>query len=221
MTVGAVLHSATRYDLLVPLYMLGRQQAFRQKLLRLVGLQSGESVLDVGCGTGSLAIVAKKRVGKTGTVYGIDESPEMLARAERKARKASVELVLQRAPAQALPFPGARFDVVLSTVMLHHLPRKARRQCAAEMRRVLKPGGRVLVVDFASTAREQRGLLTHFHRHGHVSPLEIVELLSAAGLTTVETGRVGIHDMHFVLAKVSAAPEKLALTLADRKHERS
>jgi len=87
--------------------------------------------------------------------------------------------------------------------MLHHLPRNARRQCAAEMRRVLKPGGRVLAVDFGSRGREQKGLFARFHRHGHVKPPEIIELLSTAGLTVVETGRVGIHDMHFVLAKAS------------------
>ena len=137
-TIGAVLHSAARYDLQVWLLTLGRERVFREKILRLVArLQPGEAVLDVGCGTGTLAIAAKEHVGPTGTVYGIDASPEMLARAEKKARKAGVEVVLKNAIAQALPFPDAQFDVVLTTIMLHHLPRKARQQCAAEMRRVL------------------------------------------------------------------------------------
>ena len=164
--IGAVLHSPVRYDLLVWLAMLGRERAFREKVLGLARLQLGETVLDVGCGTGSLAIAAKRHVGPTGTVYGIDASPEMLARAEKKARKAGVEVVLRNAMAQALPFSDAQFDAVLTTIMLHHLPRKARKQCAAEMRRVLKPGGRVLAVEFGLPAREQKGLLAHFHRHG-------------------------------------------------------
>jgi SAM-dependent methyltransferase len=104
--------------------------------------------------------------------------------------------------AQALPFPDAQFDVVLTTVMLHHLPRKARAQCAAEMRRVLKPGGRVLAVEFGLGAREQKGFLAHFHRHGHVKLSDIISLLSEAGLKIVESGSVGIRDLQFVLAKV-------------------
>ena len=73
-----------------------------------------------------------------------------------KARKAGVEVVFKNGLAQALPFPNAQFDAVLSTVMLHHLPRKARLECACEMRRVLKPRGRVLVVDFGGAAEEKR-----------------------------------------------------------------
>ena len=199
---GAVLHSAALYDLQVWLVTLGRERAFREKILQLARLQPGEAVLDVGCGTGTLAIAAKRHVGPTGTVYGIDPSPEMLARAEKKARKAGVEVLLKNAMAQALPFPDAQFDAVLSTVMLHHLPRKGRQQCAAEMRRVLKPGGRVLAVDFGLAAREQKGLLAHFHRHGSVKLPDMIGLLSEAGLNSVGSGAVGIRDLQFVLAKL-------------------
>src|SRR5688572_3378865 len=78
-TTGLVLHSAARYDLLVWLITRGRERAFREKVLRLARLKPGESVLDVGCGTGTLAIAARPLVGPAGAVYGIDASPEMIA----------------------------------------------------------------------------------------------------------------------------------------------
>lgn len=179
-TSGLVLHRAALYDLTLWLLSRGRESAFREKVLRLARLSPGEQVLDVGCGTGTLAIAAKRQVGTTGTVYGVDASPEMLARANRKVRKAGVEIVLKNALVEALPFPDGRFDVVLSTVMLHHLPGKLRRQCAAEIRRVLKPGGRVLAVDFGTSPSQKRGFVAHFHRHGHISLARMATVLVPA-----------------------------------------
>jgi ubiquinone/menaquinone biosynthesis C-methylase UbiE len=199
-TAGIVLHSAAWYDLVVWLALFGTEPAFREKTLRLARVESGESVLDVGCGTGTLAIAAKRLIGAEGSAYGIDASPEMVARATKKARKAGVEVVFKNAVAQALPFPDAHFDVVLSTVMLHHLARNARRQCAGEIHRVLKPGGRVLAVDFGA-APQRKGLLAHLHRrHGHVSLPDIVDMLTGAGLRSVESGEMGMRDLKYVLA---------------------
>lgn len=197
---GLVLHAAARYDLLVWLLTLGRERWFRDRILDLARLAPGETVLDVGCGTGSLAIRAKRRVGPAGAVFGIDASPEMLARAGRKARKAGLEIILNQAPAQTLPFPDGRFDAVLTTLVLHHLPRRAREQCGREMARVLKPGGRLLAVDFATPAKEQTFLRGHIHRHGHVKPAEIVALLEGAGLQVIEHGPVGYRGLRFALA---------------------
>jgi ubiquinone/menaquinone biosynthesis C-methylase UbiE len=180
--------------------LLGRERIFREKLVRLARLEPGESILDVGCGTGTLAITAKQRVGPTGAVYGIDASPEMIARARKKAKKASADVVFNYGVAEALPFPDSHFDAVLATLMLHHLPVKARRQCVCEIRRVLRPGGRVLAVDFGRSARERRGFLAHMHRHGHVKLLDIITLLGEAGLNRVDSGAVGIADLQFVLA---------------------
>lgn len=199
-TTGRVLHRAAGYDLLVWLITRGRERRFREQLLSLARLQPGESVLDVGCGTGSLAIAAKRHVGPTGAVQGIDASPKMIARASRKARKADVDVVFRQALAEALPFPDGQFDVVVSTVMLHHLPRNARQQCAGEIRRVLKPGGRVLAVDFGSRSHARRSLIGHFHRHGHTKVEDIIALLTAVGLQTIDSGAVGLNDLHFVLA---------------------
>jgi ubiquinone/menaquinone biosynthesis C-methylase UbiE len=124
----------------------------------------------------------------------------MIARAGRKARRAGVEVIFNNAAAETLPFPDAQFDAVLSTVMLHHLPRKARRLCAGEMRRVVKPGGRVLTVDFEGPARQSKGFIARLHRHGHVSRRDMMALLSEAGLTEIDSGAVGMKDLQFVLA---------------------
>lgn len=198
---GIILHRAAGYDLLVWIMTLGREQAFRESMLRFARLQPGETVLDVGCGTGSLAIAAKRQVGRAGKVYGLDASPEMIARAENKARKAGVDLKFQNALAQSLPFTNARFDVVLTTLMLHHLPRKARQELAHEVRRVLRPGGRVLAIDFGEASRNRKSFIDHFHRrHGYAELQEVVALLSDAGMNVAESGPVGMRDLQFVLA---------------------
>lgn len=200
-TKGLVLHSQARYyDVLAWLLTLGRERQLRERLVELARVQPGESVLDVGCGTGTLAIAAKLRVGSAGTVVGIDASPEMVGRAKRKAAKARTDVVFQTAIVEALPFPDASFDVVLSTLMLHHLPGPVRERCVREVRRVLRPEGRMLAVDFAKPAREQSGLLGRLHRHGSIALQDIVGLLSAARFQVNELGAVGVSDLQYVLA---------------------
>ena len=200
-TKGRVMRSSARYyDLMVWLLTLGRERPFRERLVELARLQAGESVLDVGCGTGTLAIAAKRRVGPTGIVHGIDASPEMIARATRKANKAGVDVTFRTAIVEALPFPDRQLDVVLSTLMLHHLPRPTREQSTREIRRVLKPGGRVLAVDFGTPGRHHKGIIGHLHRRGHLALDSVIELLSASGLTVVESGPVGVRDLHFTVA---------------------
>lgn len=200
-TKGLVLHGEARYyDVLAWLLTLGRERAFRERLVELAALEAGETVLDVGCGTGSLAIAAKRRVRPAGTVHGIDASPEMIDRARRKAAKEGVDVIFHVGAAETLPFPDACFDAVTSTLMLHHLPRALRQQCAREMLRVLKPGGRVLAADFTTPARQRKGFLARLHRHGHVALDDMVELLREAGLHVRESGAVGVRDLQFAVA---------------------
>lgn len=217
-TSGRVIHWAARYDLLAWLFTRGREREFRERTVSLAQLQPGESVLDIGCGTGTLALVATRHVGPTGEVHGVDASPEMIARARRKAAKANAPARFDVAVAENLPFPDGRFDVVLSTLMLHHLPRTTRHACAREAARVLKPGGRLLAVDFVRT--QHKGLLSHFHRHGHVVLDDVVAMFENSGLSVSASGPALVHrgstsrgggmrDLHFVLAE-KGAPDDIA-----------
>ena len=199
-TIGLVLHWATGYDWLVWLVMRGRERAFRQRLVQLARLKRGDQVLDVGCGTGTLAIAAKQRVGPGVTISGIDASPEMIVRAKKKAVRASADVDFREGVAEAMPFPGDHFDVAFSTVMLHHLGPKLRKQCAGEVQRVLKPGGRWLVVDFEGPARHAGGILSMFHRHGHIKPGDLGALVREAGFEIEDSGPLGFRNLHFVLA---------------------
>ena len=208
-TSGLVLHRAWGYDLLVRLILLGGERAYREKTLDLAEPKAGESVLDVGCGTGTLAIAAKRRVGGGGRVHGIDASPEMIVRARLKAKRAGAEVTFDNALVENLPFADGVFDAAMCTTMLHHLPDQARRQCLREVRRVLRPGGRFLAVDFGGPVRERRSWIAKFHRHGRIDLDRLTPLISDAGLEVVKSGpmedRHGwMSDLYFVLATVPA-----------------
>jgi ubiquinone/menaquinone biosynthesis C-methylase UbiE len=199
-TTGKVIHWAWAYDPLVWLVTLGRPRKFRERTLDLAALAPGESVLDIGCGTGSAAIAAKRRVGPAGKVIGIDPSAEMIARARRKAARAGIDVAFERAVAEKLPFPDGAFDALLSTVMLHHLPDDARRKCIEEVRRVLKPGGRFIAVDFGGDAGHRHNWIGRQPNHAHFDLGQVIPALNEAGLRVVESGPAGFGDLQFVRA---------------------
>src|SRR5476651_2137593 len=115
---GILLHAPRRYDFQVWLATGGKERSLREAILRFARLAAGEAMLDVGCGTGTLAVAAAQLLGPHGRICGLDAD-------------------FREAPAQALPFPDGQFDLVTATLMLHHLPRPGREACAQEMARVL------------------------------------------------------------------------------------
>jgi ubiquinone/menaquinone biosynthesis C-methylase UbiE len=146
-TEGRVLHWAWLYDPLVRVFMMGREKQVRSQTIALAELRPGARVLEVGCGTGTLAIAAALAAPHV-EVQGIDPAPEMVERARHKAETANVEARFEVGVIEKLDFGDAQFDVVLSSLMLHHLPETTRCSGIAEILRVLKPGGRLVAVDF-------------------------------------------------------------------------
>jgi demethylmenaquinone methyltransferase/2-methoxy-6-polyprenyl-1,4-benzoquinol methylase/phosphoethanolamine N-methyltransferase len=180
-TRGILIRWAILYDRLNRLQFFGQEDAFRKRTIELAVIEEGQRVLDVGCGTGNLTMAALVRVGAEGDARGIDGAPEMIREAERKAAAAGLDVRYEVGLIEKLPFPENYFDVVLSSLMLHHLPRDLKRQGVAEVARVLKPAGRFLAVDV------DPWLLGNLRCVG--------EAMRYNGFTGIQSGRTGFRTM--------------------------
>ncbi len=184
-TDGHVMHRAWAYDAMVQVMSLGRARGFRRRTMALAELAPHESMLDVGCGTGSLAIEAGRQQ-PTASILGIDPSPEMIAFAQTKAGRHGITARFEEGLIEDLPCDDASFDLVTSSIMMHHLPPATMAAGMTELHRVLRPGGRLVVVDFAGS-----GPLMHklgaMLRGEHGPPTRhqdrVRDAVSAAGFT--------------------------------------
>jgi len=143
---------ALAFHVLTPLYdwatdLVGFGAPFVSRVADSLALRETESVLDVGCGTGTLLAELGHRYPRA-AVAGIDADFRMLARARRKLVSAQVRATLVQAYAQHLPFSAGTFDAVVSTLIFHHLGTPLKQAALGEIHRVLKPGGRFLLADF-------------------------------------------------------------------------
>jgi ubiquinone/menaquinone biosynthesis C-methylase UbiE len=150
-TKGQTISWASFYDVLVWIVSLGKGREIRKLTIERAQIKPGDRVLDVGCGTGDLTLAAKTAAGPAGEVYGTDASPKMIDLARRKAARSGVDVTFQIDLIEKISFPDNHFDVVLSSLMMHHLPDDLKHNGLAEMYRVLKPGGQVLIVDMESS----------------------------------------------------------------------
>jgi SAM-dependent methyltransferase len=128
-----------------------RERLFKERLLDQAALRPGMDVLDLGCGTGTLAVWAKQRTPQANFV-GLDGDSKMLERARRKAGEAELAIRFDQGLSYDLPYPAASFDRVLSSLFFHHLVPDDKRRTIAEIRRVLRPGGELHVADFGAPA---------------------------------------------------------------------
>jgi SAM-dependent methyltransferase len=181
---------------LLPLYdpftrLIGAPRVHGE-LLDRAGLRPGSRVLEIGCGTGNLLLLAKRRCPDA-DVAGLDPDPAALRLARRKADRAGLVVRLDQGFAADLPYPDASVDRVLSALMLHHLDPADLPRTLAEVRRVLRPGGALHVVDIVGghAAHGPLGWLGRRSRRvTHSSPDRLLALLADAGLRDgAETGR--------------------------------
>ena len=188
------------YDLVTKL--MGADQA-RRALLDQAALRPGQHVLDVGCGTGTLAILLKRRCPRI-EVIGVDPDAKALARAKRKARRAGVFPQFEQGFADALAYPAESFDHVFSSYMFHHLDRDEKARMLREIRRVLKPSGQLHLLDFVAAENSGGGFLSQlFHSHAHMvdnTEGNILALMNKADLADANV--VGRRGTMFGLAPV-------------------
>lgn len=188
-TKGLILNGGWRYDLMGwfcdTFVFRGQWRELRLRTANLACIQPGDAVLDVGCGTGTLAIEVQSRVGRAGHVTGIDPGTQQIARARAIAARRNVPIEFQIGVIEHLAFPDQTFDVVLSTLMMHHLPDDLKRQGLAEVARVLKPRGRLVIADF-KRRQERQGQAARFHAGGS-SMQDLVAIVSDTSFERVET----------------------------------
>ncbi|MGH9324598.1 MAG: class I SAM-dependent methyltransferase [Vicinamibacteria bacterium] len=169
------------YDPIVKL--LGADRA-RGALLDQAAVRPRQRVLDIGCGTGSLAVQIK-RIHPDVEVVGVDPDPKALARARGKVERARVEIQLHRGFSDALPYPDASFDHVFSSFMFHHLAEREKEDSLREVRRVLKPGAFLHLLDFGGSDSGKDGSLVRWfhsnHRLKDNSEGRLLELMQGAG----------------------------------------
>ena len=172
------------YDILTKLMGVDR---VRELLLDRADIRPHTRVLDVGCGTGGLAVSAKRRY-PSAQVFGLDPDLDALDRARRKAERAGVDVQFDQGFAGALPYPDSTFDRVLSSMMFHHLHRDEKVAMLRELRRVLRPGGRVEMLDSAGPETGDGGVTRFLHSHQLLSDnsaARVVSYFAEAGFAPV------------------------------------
>ena len=147
---------ALRYRWLTRFYdpvvaFTSREKVFKRKLLDRIAPTNADRVLDLACGTGTLARMIKLENPAT-TVHGLDGDPDILERARCKSRSEGQDIRFDQGMSFAMPYPDDAFDLVVSSLFFHHLSAINKQRTLAEIRRVLKTGGKFLVCDWGKPA---------------------------------------------------------------------
>ncbi len=187
---GTTIERVWTYELTSVIAFGGRRRRVYRRIVALSGARPGDRVLDIGCNGGYLARLLAAAVTPGGQVAGIDPAPPAIAYATRRAPANATFTV---GAAQDLNWPDGTFDVVTSTLAVHHIPEPDRAAAFGEMFRALRPGGTLLIADF----RPSRG---HRGPHGlrHAQPVDLASLAEAAGFRVEARGELPM--LHYIRA---------------------
>jgi ubiquinone/menaquinone biosynthesis C-methylase UbiE len=189
------------YDKYMKRITLGRENSLREMTVNLARVKPGDCVLEVGCATGTLTLAAKRQAGSSGKVFGIDIIPGMIERSQQKAAKANLDVTFQLGSIGNIPFPENHFDVVICSFMIFHMSEGVRRKGIAEIYRVLKPQGRLLVLDLGlpshGVSRMIMKLLLGFMLKHDLR--ELIPMMESSGFSGVQISRAKYRLLGFSL----------------------
>ena len=188
-------------DIFLPLYdpllkILGTERA-REQLMAQAGIRPTDRVFDLGCGTGTQAVMIKKKFPQVEMV-ALDPDPKALARARKKAAREGLAIQFDQGFGDQLPYPEASFDRVVSSLMFHHLPAEQKVTTLREVHRVLKPGGEFHMMDMegpddAGPEGQNPGWFERvLHAHAQLkenSAANVIAVMKAAGFA--DAAKVG------------------------------
>ncbi|MCB2197943.1 methyltransferase domain-containing protein [bacterium] len=214
---GKILRLPLFYDWLAFIVTMGKEAQFRRWTLELADLQPGMEVLDIGCGTGTLLMDAVEKVGADGACYGIDPSAEMIHRANEKSSDMNRPPHFKTGYADKIPFTDSSLDRILSTLVFHHFPPSDHTAAIREMKRSLKPGGRIVIVDWQKPTSILRAmaypmfLIYVLHQVGPAeSPLDAPTLGTALKDSGFEVKRTSYGHGGVVGALVADLPSEVS-----------
>ncbi len=187
---GPMAQMVTTYDAFMQEITLGREDVLRDRTIALAQIKPGDCVLEVGCGTGTLSLAAKRQAGPAGQVFGIDVIPGMIEVSQQKAAQANEAITFQLASINDMPFPENQFDVVMCSFMIFHMSEATRRAGISEIQRVLKPGGVLLILDISLPTEPEAKALARRALGGMEAPdmRDLIPILNGSDFSDVEFG---------------------------------